>query len=363
MKRILMFAVFLGIFIAIYGGMNYYVFKSITSGFLIVGNSRRLLAIFFVVMASLFLVSQFLKSKMDVYIVFYIGALWLGILSISITVLLLKDLIVFFLPQYRNIAAIVSIALILAGTGISIRNVLTGPVVKTVNLSYEGAAPLSIVLLSDVHLGMMTSKRWLDTVIDSVNRLEADIIVLTGDLIDDDYHHVERFIPQMQRLESKYGTYAISGNHEVYRGIENFHTFTREANIIALDSQIRVIDNLVNIIGLEDYFAGRNNKEAFEEKLKELLQQGSPENLNLFLFHQPEHFQLASDLGIDLQLSGHTHGGQIPPLNFLIPLRYKYGKGLYKYADSHIYTSTGTGTWGPPMRIFSTSEIVKLNIN
>ncbi len=363
MKRILMFTVFLGIFLAIYGGMNYYVFKSITSGFLITGNSKRLLAGFFVIMASLFLVSQFLKSKMDVYILFYIGALWLGILSISITILLCKDLIVFFFPHYRKIGAIVSIILIIAGTGLSIKNVLRGPIIKTVNLSYEGAAPLSIALLSDVHLGMMTSKSWLDTVIDSVNQLEADIIVFTGDLIDDDYHHVERFIPQMRRLKSKYGIYAISGNHEVYRGIENFHTFTRETGMIALDSKIQVIDNLVNIVGLEDFFAGRNNKEAFEEKLKDLLQQGSPDNLNLLLFHQPEHFELAAELGIDLQLSGHTHGGQIPPLNYLIPLRYKYGKGLYQYAESHIYTSTGTGTWGPPMRIFSTSEIVKININ
>ena len=360
-----MFSLFLGIFLSIYGGMNYYVFRSITKGFLITGLNKKLLAAFFIIMASTFMISQFLKSKFDVYILFYIGALWLGILSISISILLFKDLFVYFLPHFRRTATIISIFLILLGTGLSIWNVLKGPVVKTIDLKHHKISAdtsLSIVLLSDIHLGMTTSQHWLETVVNSVNQLEADIIVITGDLIDDDYHHVERFIPQMQRLKSRYGTYAISGNHEVYRGIENFHEFAKASNILALDSRIQVIDDLVNIVGLEDFFAGRNNKAEYEEKLKALLKQGNPDNLNLLLFHQPEHFQEAVGLGIDLQLSGHTHGGQIPPLNFLIPLRYKYGKGLYTAKDSYIYTSTGTGTWGPPMRIFSVSEIVKINI-
>ena len=360
-----MYIIFLGVFLGIYGGMNYYVFKSITKGFMITGLNKKLLAAFFIFMASTFMVSQFLKSKMDVYILLYIGALWLGILSISISILLFKDLIVFFLPNYRTVAAIISIFLIIIATGLSIWTVLKGPRVKNVDLTFEDRnvkEAFSIVLLSDVHLGMMTSQKWLDTVVASVNKLEADIIVITGDLIDDDYHHVERFIPQIQQFESKYGTFAISGNHEVYRGIEGFHTFTRESDVIALDSKIEVVGDLVNIIGLEDFYAGRNNKEAFQKKLTEIIKQGNPNNLNLLLFHQPEHFQLASELGIDLQLSGHTHGGQIPPMNFLIPLRYKYGKGLYNYLSSYIYTSTGTGTWGPPMRVFSVSEIVKINI-
>ena len=366
LKRILMYVIFLGVFLGIYGGMNYYVFRSITKGFMITGLNKKLLAAFFIFMASSFMVSQFLKSKMDVYVLFYLGSLWLGVLAISISILLFKDLIVFFIPNYRRLASVISIFLIIIGTGLSIWTVLKGPKVKNIDLNFADGRvtePFSVVLLSDVHLGMMTSHKWLDTVIDSVNALEADIIVITGDLIDDDYHHVERFIPQMQRFKSKYGTFAISGNHEVYRGIENFHTFTRESNVVALDSKIEVVGDLVNIIGLEDFYAGRNNKEAFREKLTELINQGNANNLNLLLFHQPEHFELAAGLGIDLQLSGHTHGGQIPPLNFLIPLRYKYGKGLYNYLSSYIYTSTGTGTWGPPMRIFSVSEIVKINLN
>lgn len=346
--------------------MNYYVFRSITRGFLITGTGKKLLAAFFITMASTFIVSQFLRSKIDVYLLFYIGALWLGILSISMSLLLIKDLAVYFFPNIQRAATIFALLLIVIGTGISIFNVLKGPVVKNVDITLKsypkGVEALSIVHLSDIHLGMMTSKAWLNSVINTVNQLEADIIVITGDIIDDDYHHVERFIPQMRELKSRYGVYAVSGNHEVYRGIDSFHEFTKATNIIAVDSQIKVVNNRANIMGLEDYYAGRNDRQAFKEKLEDLIKQGDPNSIDILLFHQPEYFQEAAELGIDLQLSGHTHGGQIPPLNFLIPLRYKYGKGLYSYMDSFIYTSTGTGTWGPPMRIFSSSEIVKITI-
>lgn len=351
---------------SIYGGMNYYVFRSITRGFIITGLNKKMVAAFFIAMASTFIVSQFLRSKIDVYVLFFIGALWLGILSISISILFIKDIAVYFFPHMRRLTTLISLLLILFGTGISIFNVLKGPVVKNVDIRLKdyptASEALTVVHLSDIHLGMMTSRAWLDSVINTVNQLEADIIVITGDIIDDDYHHVEKFIPQMKGLKSRYGVYAVSGNHEVYRGIDSFHEFTKATNIIAVDSELQVIENKANIMGLEDYYAGRNNRIDFKQKLESLISQGISDNINILLFHQPEYFEEAAGLGIDLQLSGHTHGGQIPPLNFLIPLRYKYGKGLYSYMDSFIYTSTGTGTWGPPMRIFSSSEIVKITI-
>jgi len=360
-KRIAGFSIFFIVFLAVYGGMNYYVYLNVVRGFQISGGGLLLLKFFFVFLASAYPISQFLKRKRPVPVLYHLGALWMGVMSISISVFLVKDILSWVLPQ--NIKGEqFSMALIFILTSYALAKALKGPGIKTVKIQHKKLdESLNIVHLSDLHLNTMTSPKWLARVIHEVNNLEADIVVITGDMVDDSFTNVEAFAPVMGKLKAKHGVYAITGNHEYYMGIEHFHKFCSMADITMADNKFISITDNINLLGLDDKIAKAEG--GIAEKTQELLSTSNADSYNILLVHQPVGFQKTAKLGIDLQLSGHTHRGQFFPFNLLVPLFYRYSYGLHAIGKSHIYTSSGTGTWGPPMRLCSSSEIVKILVN
>ena len=360
--RILGFLFFLTTFSTVYGGMNYYVYHNIIQGFSKIDSLATVVGIIFWIFGSAYLVGQLLKPRLYIPLLSYLGALWMGLLSISFTVFLIKDIILWFFPSEQNfyLLSLLSIFFLVI---LSVVNVKKGPKIKKVAINHGKLKkePLTIAHLSDIHLGIMTCESWLNQVVEQVNSIKADLVVITGDMVDDSFSKVEKFVPIMKNIKSKYGVFAIAGNHEYYQGIDNFQKFCREANIKELNDEALVLAERINLIGLSDKVALSNR--TLEKQLVQILQGCDHSLYNILLLHKPVGFKLAAKLGIDLQLSGHTHGGQLPPLNIVVSMVFRYAYGLYTYNGSHIYTSPGTGTWGPPMRLFSESEIVSIQIN
>lgn len=361
-KKIITFTFFLFIFFSIYFFMNYYVYNSIISGIRATGWINLMLAILMIIGSSFFILGQFLKRRYYVYWIGYIGHLWLGVLAIAITVLLLKDLLLLFANLNPKTATYGAMAFIFAVNLLALYNASKGPQVKEVEVAFsnlpEELSDFKIVQLSDIHLGMFTSKKWVEGLVDKVNRLNPDLVVITGDMVDDQLARVKDFVTIMRSIESLLGVYAVSGNHEFYTGIETFYNFTKEANIKVLKDEGQEIGEYIQLIGLQDKMLRKYDQTA--PKLEEILKDCNPQKITILLSHQPIDFEKAVGKGVNLQLSGHTHQGQIPPMNFIVAMFYRYSYGLYKYRDAYIYTTSGTGTWGPPMRLFTSSEIVKL---
>lgn len=215
-----------------------------------------------------------------------------------------------------------------------------------------------IVHLSDLHLGTISKEKWLEQVVEKVNSLEPDLIVITGDLIDSDINGVEKLVDPLKKLNSRYGVFSVTGNHEFYAGLDRFYELAKKTGIKILKNEKYVLNEHLEIVGIDDDTNRRFKRENYNPD--ELFKKIESQKFTIFLSHKPKYFESAVSAGVDLQLSGHTHAGQIPPMDLIVYLTFKYPYGLYKLRDSYLYTTSGTSVWGPPMRLFSFSEIVKI---
>jgi predicted MPP superfamily phosphohydrolase len=246
----------------------------------------------------------------------------------------------------------------------SLVNGLRKPVVRNITVPIKKLpkelSGFSIVQLSDLHMEVYKSRSQVPYIVDTVNALKPDLIVITGDLIEGDICDNPEFCEHLKRLKATHGVVAVTGNHEFYSGIKNFLKLANKSNIRVLRNDCFTIADSLQIIGLDDDDARR-----FGSKGPDLDTAINGCNLSkpiILLYHRPVNFDQAIQKGVDLQLSGHTHAGQIPPMDLLVCLYYKYPIGLFKKNGSTIYTTSGTGYWGPPMRFLSRNEIVKITL-
>lgn len=219
--------------------------------------------------------------------------------------------------------------------------------------------PLKIVAISDIHLGHLTGKRHCKDIVETINNEQPDIILIAGDLIDSNIEPVKNahMEDELQKLNASYGVYMAPGNHDHISGIENCSAFAKEANITLLIDSIINIGDQLQIIGRDDY------SNPHRKNIKTLLNTVDTNLLTIVIDHQPQQLKQITELPIDLQISGHTHNGQIFPLNLLIKLIYEQGYGYRKWdGNSHIYVSSGISLWGAPIRIGTISEMVVFSI-
>jgi hypothetical protein len=213
------------------------------------------------------------------------------------------------------------------------------------------------VQLSDLHLDSTKSAGKVAGMVEAVNELDPDLIVITGDFIDGDITSDSLFCDSLSQLKARYGIISITGNHEFYAGIDYFLEFSKKLNITVLRNEKKTVAQALEIVGIDD-----NEGRQFSRMGPDLdgaMKGCDPAKPVILLRHRPEGFEQAVRKGVALQISGHTHAGQIPPMDLLVCLFLKYPYGLYRKNGSYLYTSCGTGYWGPPMRLFSRSEIVK----
>lgn len=215
---------------------------------------------------------------------------------------------------------------------------------------------LRIAQISDVHLGLMAREERLADILRKVEAEKPDILVSTGDLVDGDMDKIGVLPAMFERIRPRLGMYAITGNHEVYAGLAGSLCAEKAFGFTVLSGEVITVDNVLNIVGVDDPAAGLPED---EEKILGKSQNGL---FTLFLKHRPD--PLKQSLGLyDLQLSGHTHYGQLFPFRFIVGLFYPLQNGPYYLPKGSIlYTSRGSGTWGPPIRVLAPPEITIFDI-
>jgi predicted MPP superfamily phosphohydrolase len=229
-------------------------------------------------------------------------------------------------------------------------------------------APLhgfSIAQISDVHVGATIKRAYLDGIVDAVNELEADMIAVTGDLVDGSVRQLARHTEPLARLSARHGAFFVTGNHEYYSGAHAWVDEVRRLGLSVLMNEHVVLEHegeAVVVAGVTDY--GAHHFDPAHRSDPEAAIAGAPSDagVRVLLAHQPRSAFAAGPAGFDLQLSGHTHGGQIFPWMFLVRLQQPFTAGLHRLGKLWVYISRGTGYWGPPKRLGAPSEITFLRL-
>jgi predicted MPP superfamily phosphohydrolase len=218
---------------------------------------------------------------------------------------------------------------------------------------------IRIVQISDVHIGLIIRDKRLKIILDRVKEEKPDILVSTGDLLDGELSYVMPEAKQLAEIKPMYGKYAIPGNHEYYAGIEEAMEFTKSAGFEILRDENRQVAG-INIIGRDDVTGRKLGLVQNSPHLSELLPAKPSDEFIILLKHQPD---IHEDANFNLQLSGHTHNGQIFPFMLLTRLFFPKNYGYYKLGENKsVYVSSGAGTWGPPVRFFAPPEITVIDL-
>ena len=222
----------------------------------------------------------------------------------------------------------------------------------------------TIVQLSDIHVGSTIKRNYVQAIVDRVNELEADMIAITGDVVDGSVEYLAPHTEPLGAMVSRHGTFFVTGNHEYYSGAEAWVAeFGRIGLRVLLNTHIALDHDgaRLTIAGVTDYSAHAFN--AAWRSDPEAAVAGSPDGApRILLAHQPRSADAAARAGVDLQLSGHTHGGQFWPWNHFVQFQQPYTAGLHRHAELWVYTSRGTGYWGPPKRFGAPSEITRIRL-
>ncbi|MBN1383897.1 MAG: metallophosphoesterase [Elusimicrobia bacterium] len=361
------FLFFFLIFLSIYLGVHYYVYSRIASGLLLSSKACKYLRLFFLFASLSFILGEFLSRRMDyswVEPVALTGVVWFGVIFIAVTVFLIADIlrIFFHSESFRYYSVIFSLITVFFISAFSVYNAaVRRAIIKEIEIKLEKLpkklSGFSIVQLSDLHLNLLKSEKWLCQIVSRTNELNPDIIVITGDLMDSELGDARGFCSILKGLKSKYGVYAVSGNHEFYAGYDRFLDIAGKSDITVLKNEKITIAGSIELVGIDDE-TGRRFSEPGSD-LEKAFKNCDLKKPIILLSHQPDVFDKAVEFGTDLQLSGHTHAGQIPPLDLIVQFYFKYPYGLYCRNSSYIYTTAGTSTWGPPMRLFTRNEIIK----
>lgn len=220
----------------------------------------------------------------------------------------------------------------------------------------------SIVQLTDLHVGPFIERRYVEKLVQLTNALKPDLVAITGDLVDGSVERLGPSVAALSGLKSRYGTHFVTGNHDYYSGDAEWTAFLESIGVHVLRNRHVSIGDAggrFDLVGVDDWSGGRRRGlKGYDLDLA--LSGRNEDHAAVLLAHQPANFHEAAARGVDLQISGHTHGGQIFPGTFLVGLQWDYVAGLYRHEDSHIFVSRGSGFWGPPLRIGSPPEIVKI---
>ena len=223
----------------------------------------------------------------------------------------------------------------------------------------------SIVQISDIHVGPTIKQRYLDGIVEAVNRLRPDVVAITGDLVDGSVAELAGHVAPLARLMSRHGSYFVTGNHEYYSGAHSWIAELERLGVVVLLNRHVVIEQGLSklvLAGVADHNAHHFDPAHRSDPLAALLGAPADAAAKVLLAHQPRSSSAAAKAGFDLQLSGHTHGGQFLPWNFFVRFQQPFTAGLHRVDRLWVYVSRGTGYWGPPKRFGAPSEITLLRL-
>jgi predicted MPP superfamily phosphohydrolase len=302
------------------------------------------------------------------------GMLALGILGILLVLTLARDLLLLLtwpLPvtslAVPTAAAVPVLAALL--TLWAFANARRTARIKRVDVPIAHLAAelqgFTIAQITDIHVGPTVKRRYVQGIVDAVNKLDADAVAITGDLVDGRVQDLHPDVAPLAALRSRHGSFFVTGNHEYYSGATAWVAHLRGLGIRVLMNEHVVLEHggaRLVLAGVTD--PGAHHFEPRERSDPQSALAGAPADAapRVLLAHQPRSAAAAAAAGFDLQLSGHTHGGQIWPFNFFVPLQQPYTAGLHRLQRLWVYTSRGTGYWGPPLRLGAPSEITLLRL-
>jgi len=239
--------------------------------------------------------------------------------------------------------------------------------VRTVDVPIDSLHPalhgFTIAQITDMHIGPTIGRDHVEAVVDVVNGLDADMVAITGDLVDGSVGQLTRHTAPLSRLSTRHGTYFVTGNHEYYSGAPAWVAELRRIGLRVLQNEHVVLDHdgaQIVIAGVTDHSAHHFDPSQRSDPARAVA--GAPHAAKVLLAHQPRSAFAAAPAGFDLQLSGHTHGGQFLPWNFFVRFQQPFTAGLDRLGRLWVYTSRGTGYWGPPKRLGAPSEITRLRL-
>ncbi|HVE49269.1 MAG TPA: metallophosphoesterase [Casimicrobiaceae bacterium] len=302
----------------------------------------------------------------------WIGMIAAGLFSTLIVLTIARDvLLLLALPFAAGAllahwsAAFVPIASI-AITLIGFINARRTASVRNVDVPIDGL-PLAlhgftIAQISDVHVGQTIRRGYVESIVDKVNALDADLIAVTGDLVDGSVGELASHTAPLARLSARHGTFFVTGNHEYYSGARAWIAELTRLGLNVLQNEHVVVEHdgaNVVVAGVTDYSA-HHFDQSMRSDPRAAIDGAPPDAVKVLLAHQPRSAFEAAKAGFDLQLSGHTHGGQFLPWNWLVKWSQPFTAGLSRLGRLWVYTSRGTGYWGPPKRFGAPSEITRL---
>jgi len=377
-------AIFFAIFFLVYGSANFFVWLRAMQAFQFQSmNAKLLFSVAFILAASSYILTKSLLSNVNstLYDVFlWIGSFWFALLGYFLISLLVIDIFVlinrffpffpqFFLQDYAKTKLLTGlIVLLLVFVTVTYGFINSNNIkLKTIQLSIpkknSTLTSLNIFYFSDSHFTPVNNGRIAKKIIDLAEQVKPDIILIGGDVIDDKSGQLKRIgiDEELRQLKAKYGVYTINGNHEYIVNVNNADNFLNENKVQVLRDSMITIENSVQIIGREDASIA-NFAHGKRKSVAELVSSARKDLPIILLDHQPFRLSETAAQNVDLQLSGHTHHGQMWPFNFVTKIIYEVSWGYKKIANTHFYVSSGVGTWGPPVKVGNDAEVINFKI-
>jgi predicted MPP superfamily phosphohydrolase len=369
---------FFVIFLSLYSVLNYYIGLRGWEALEGAAYLRPLFLVIFLFTSLSYIFSKVVQRYLpaSIYeIIEIIGSFWFAFMLYFFLAIVLLDVVralnwgFNILPNFSDYPSVKLITLGIV-TGIVSLIILIGYIntrtlkITTLNLDLPARnstmKELNAVLISDIHLSSINGNGFAGDIVQKINELHPDIVFVAGDLVDDKATILrdKEIGFAFKDIKSPMGVYGITGNHEYINGLDSSVNYMKELKVIPLRDTSITINNGFVLIGREDRSRGLKKRKS----LKELVD-NADKNLPMILMdHTPFQLEEAMENGIDLQLSGHTHHGQLFPINLITSKIYEISRGYKKKGNTQYYVSSGVGTWGPPVRTGSRSEIVNLKI-
>lgn len=376
--------IFIFVVLIIYAAVNGYILMHVRSELLRFGWPAQFIAWGIVFLMLAYPLGRILEAWVKCQpssILIYLGAYYLGLMAFLLVGFLAGDLIrlisllapktlmwhdwLGFISQYWR-----SGILILAVIGVIFGHVNARKIrIRTVDIPIQKTVPemksLNVVMVSDIHMGTIIDTARLTRIVKSINSLDPDMILLVGDIVDEDVDKLveQDMTPVLRRLKARFGSFAVTGNHEFISGNPRMAVrYLEEAGIKVLEDDVVLVDQKIYIVGRTDR-SGERFTGVARRPLTKLIQPLDKARPIILMDHQPFGLAEAESQGVDLQVSGHTHHGQIWPFNYITNRIYEKSWGYLKKGATHYYVSSGVGTWGPPIRTGSVPEVVQLKLH
>jgi predicted MPP superfamily phosphohydrolase len=268
----------------------------------------------------------------------------------------------------------IALARILAGaagviglveSGVGVASVLSRVGVKQVRVPLaklpDALSGYTIVQLTDVHVGPTIGRAFIEEIVRTTNALEPDVVAITGDLVDGSVANLGALVEPLRDLKAKDGVFFVTGNHEYYSGADEWIAYLRTLGVRVLRNERVELKAGLDLAGVDDTSA-HNFGHGHGENIPAAMNGRDPARALVLMAHQPKAVLEACKHGVDLQLSGHTHGGQIWPWGYAVRLDQPHVAGLHDHKGTAIYVSRGTGYWGPPLRVGAPAEITRIEL-